>query len=186
MQDRIWTVSNILSMLRIALIIPVGYLLLYDFEQYNIHALILIVAASLTDLFDGMIARSMNQVTEFGKIIDPVADKLCVAFIVGILVYQGKIPVWLLLLALSRDVVIFVCGVYLKKSRNIVPSSNLAGKLAVASLAFLVVVAVLDIDRLSLVKEILIALSAAFILLSSFLYTIRFRKMLQNNILNAN
>jgi CDP-diacylglycerol--glycerol-3-phosphate 3-phosphatidyltransferase len=177
MRERIWTVSNMLSMLRVVLVIPVGYLLLHENPQYHIYALIVIVVASLTDLFDGMIARKLNQVTEFGKIIDPVADKISVACIVGILVYQEKIPLWFLLLVLARDIVIFFCGAYLKEKKGIVPMSILAGKWAVAFIAMLVAVTVLDIGSLFFLKEILIAVSTIFILYSSALYAVRFRKM---------
>jgi CDP-diacylglycerol--glycerol-3-phosphate 3-phosphatidyltransferase len=177
MRERIWTISNMLSMFRVVLVIPVGYLLLHENTQYHIYALIVIVIASLTDLFDGMIARKMNQVTEFGKMIDPIADKISVACIVGILAYQGKIPVWFLSLIVARDVVIFICGIYLKKKKGIVPMSLLAGKWAVAFIAMLVVIAVLDIGTLFFLKEILIFISTIFIFYSSVLYAIRFVKM---------
>jgi cardiolipin synthase (CMP-forming) len=181
MRERFWTISNILSLMRVVLVLPAGYLILHENSQYHVYALFVIVAASLTDLFDGMIARKLNQVTEYGKIIDPIADKISVALIVGILAYQGKIPLWFLILVVTRDLVIFLCGVYLKKKKGIVPMSILAGKWAVAFIALLVVVAVLDLGQLFFLKEVLVGISTVFILYSSVLYALRFVNLMREN-----
>ena len=92
---------------------------------------IFIVLIWFSDLLDGFLARRWNQITELGKIIDPLADKLSVFVIVLILVYQHIIPLWYVITIVSRDAVILFAGLYLKSKKNIVMMSNWMGKIAV-------------------------------------------------------
>jgi CDP-diacylglycerol--glycerol-3-phosphate 3-phosphatidyltransferase len=178
MSGRIWTISNALSMLRVVLVVPVAYLLLVPGEHNRLLLILLIVIASLTDLFDGILARRLNQVTEVGKVIDPIADKICVGVVGIVLVYKGMLPVWFIVFALVRDVVIFFCGMYIKRTRGVIVMSNWAGKWATAAIASLFLLAVVDIAELHIVTAIFLAASTVMLGLSSVLYAIRFRSML--------
>lgn len=178
MQHKIWTASNCLSFLRVVLIVPVVYLITHPTAQNDFIAVILCLAAGLTDLFDGALARAMNQVTELGRIIDPLADKLCVAVVVGVLAFQGKIPLWFLTLALVRDLAIFVGGLNLKKKLGVIVESNQAGKWAVAFTSFVVLVTVLNASRFALLQNVFIAISTVLLAISSVQYYMRYRKLM--------
>ncbi len=97
---------NKLSIARV-LCIPVIALLLYlNDDACRIAAVILFILASLTDLLDGHIARKYNLVTDFGKFIDPVADKLLVLTTLVMLVRGGLMEAWVVLMILSRELAV--------------------------------------------------------------------------------
>ncbi len=94
---------NRLSLLRVCMVpFFVGFALVEArWAQYV--ALGLFCAASLTDLLDGKIARARNLVTDFGKFIDPIADKLLVMSALVVLVGQGRMPSWVCIVMLARE-----------------------------------------------------------------------------------
>ena len=94
---------NQLTMLRI-LMIPVFVILLMNEMPYA--AGVLFIAASLTDALDGHIARSRGLITNFGKIMDPLADKLLVASALICLVDLGQVPGWMVIVILGREFLI--------------------------------------------------------------------------------
>ena len=75
----VWNIPNVLTMLRIILI-PVFVAVFFStpHDRDKIAALVIFAAASITDMFDGMLARKLNQITDFGKLFDPLADKVMV------------------------------------------------------------------------------------------------------------
>ncbi len=94
---------NKLSLLRIFLI-PVFLVLLYlDFTGHMYAALAVFVLASLTDLADGIIARKHHLVTDFGKFLDPLADKVLVMAAMLWFVEVGRMPSWCMLLVIARE-----------------------------------------------------------------------------------
>ena len=95
--------ANKLTMLRVVLI-PV-YLVLWhlDFSWNNYAALAVFVVASLTDLLDGYIARHYNQVTDFGKFMDPLADKVLVLTAMACFCSVGRFPDWALVIVIARE-----------------------------------------------------------------------------------
>ncbi|MEG2000464.1 MAG: CDP-diacylglycerol--glycerol-3-phosphate 3-phosphatidyltransferase [Evtepia sp.] len=95
--------ANKLTMARVFLI-PVFLILLYlDFPYSRFLALIVFVIASVTDFIDGYIARHYNQVTDFGKFMDPLADKLLVMSAMLWFVETGTMPSWALLIVIARE-----------------------------------------------------------------------------------
>ena len=94
---------NKLTILRV-LLIPVFLLCLLN--EYNILALIIFVVASLTDMLDGKIARKYNLVTNFGKFMDPLADKLLVSSALISFVGLGRMPIWIVVVIISREFII--------------------------------------------------------------------------------
>ncbi len=102
--DRIWTVPNLLSMLRL-LGVPL-FLWLVLVPQADWWALLVLALAGLSDWLDGKIARAWNQATKLGQILDPLADRLYIfAALLG-LVLRGIIPWWLMGILVLRDVLI--------------------------------------------------------------------------------
>ena len=107
---RIWTIPNVLSMLRLALVPP--FLVLIVLGDY-VAALILLIVASLTDLLDGYLARRLGQVTRLGQLLDPAADRLYIfAALVGLAANQ-LVPWWIVVVIVARDVFLLILGVVL-------------------------------------------------------------------------
>jgi cardiolipin synthase len=108
--SRVWTVPNVLSMIRLALV-PV-FLVLVLLER-DVLALLVLVVSVVTDYLDGVIARRFRQVTRLGQLIDPAADRLFIfAAILG-LAFRDVIPWWLFVVILGRDVLLLVLGITL-------------------------------------------------------------------------
>src|SRR5215831_15113631 len=132
MMDRVWTISNILSLLRIALVGPIIAALLENSPAGNLTAGLLVFAAAATDFFDGLLARRLNQISEFGKIVDPVADKIAVLGVAAVLVHLGRVPLWFFGVAASRDMLILAGGLYARKYFGVTLQSTQTGKWCVA------------------------------------------------------
>lgn len=128
MKKEFFYISNLISMSRFLLLGITIYFLLND--NYLITC-VLIVLIWFSDLLDGYFARSRNEISELGKIIDPLADKATVISIVLILLFKGIIPLWYVIITILRDAVILSGGLYLSSKKNIVLQSNWLGKLAV-------------------------------------------------------
>ncbi len=98
-----WTIPNILTILRIC---SFPFLIWLILQERFVGAFILIVAAGLTDLLDGVIARAFNQQSDVGKILDPLADKLLSTTLYTAFSLKGVVPPWLGALVIGRDVII--------------------------------------------------------------------------------
>jgi cardiolipin synthase len=106
--DRIATVPNALSLVRI-LLIPVFVVLLLG-DGTELAGLLLLGAVVATDWVDGYIARHTGQVSNVGKVLDPVADRLAIAAALVALVVRDAVPLWAALLVLVRDALVLVAG----------------------------------------------------------------------------
>jgi cardiolipin synthase len=96
-------IPNYLTLLRIILIPFFIDLLMYGYYR---EALLVFLAACVTDGLDGLLARLMNQKSELGAFLDPMADKLLILSAFVTLAYLGKLPVWLVIIVVSRDVIL--------------------------------------------------------------------------------
>ena len=167
----VWTLSNFLSVLRI-LLLPLIYLsLFHKTARGDQLAFGLLCLAALTDLLDGWIARLRHTISSFGKIIDPVADKICMLSVVIFLIILRSFPVWLFVLILSRDVVIMLISALLIRNYKIVFPSNLLGKFYSFSLVLLIAVFTLRFERkMILPLEVLVTV---LLFLSSLSYSVK-------------
>lgn len=105
------TVANALTFMRI-LLVPV---FIYFFAVDNREgAFIVFCVAAATDLIDGTVARLMHQMSRWGAILDPIADKLMFVSAFICMVIAGVVPLWFFLLALARDIIIITGIMYLK------------------------------------------------------------------------
>ena len=181
MNERIWTISNLLSILRIILVIPIVALLQDNNTADRWQILALMVIAALTDLLDGMFARRLNQGTEFGKIIDPVADKIAIGAISIALAIQGKLPFWFIVLVILRDIVIMAGGVYVKNKKNITLQSNTIGKWAVLVISLLIILSIFDFYGILWLKTLLLAVGVMVLVLSFILYLNRFIRVIRED-----
>jgi len=127
---------NILTLTRILLLPFFVAALIYNQYQY---ALIIFIAASITDILDGFIARITKQITDFGKILDPVADKFFLVTSFILMSSIGLIPKWLAIIVISKDLIVVTGSVilyFVTHKLNIEPS--ILGKASSASQFFLV------------------------------------------------
>ena len=97
------TIPNLITLVRLALVPVMAYFLLAD--EYGI-ALIVFLAAAVSDLLDGFIARHWNLTSSLGATLDPIADKLAMFTATVLLAYLGLLPLWLAVAIVLRDVVI--------------------------------------------------------------------------------
>lgn len=102
----IFNIPNILTMMRIAAIPLIVFLLLDGEREPSFWAAVLFSAASFTDWLDGFIARKMGIVTVFGKFLDPIADKLIVMAALIMIIPLDRVPAWMVLVILSREIII--------------------------------------------------------------------------------
>lgn len=121
------TVPNVLSLIRLILAFVIGYLL---FTNQKFPAIILIVLAWITDLLDGHLARKLNAISELGKILDPLADKLLVLLIVVSLLLNKTITTLTGTFVILRDVIILCAGLFAARKYKFVIPSNIIGKIS--------------------------------------------------------
>lgn len=120
-------IPNILTTVRLILVPVFAYFLIG--AQNSTAAIIAFVLSGITDIVDGYVARHYNMITNFGKVYDPLVDKLMQITVVICLVVEKIIPVWLLVFVMVKEVTMIIIGgiLYLRK---IVVSSNWSGKVA--------------------------------------------------------
>ncbi len=171
---RFWTTPNVLSMLRLVLIMPLAWLIISDGPLLWI--MIIVVLAIATDYFDGRIARWSNTESEWGKVLDPMADKLGGGMVVAALAIQGSIPLWFLLTLAIRDIVILLGGGIIRMKTGQIVASMWSGKVAVTAVAITALAALLRAD--APVLEFCLWTSTALLVYSFLRYMVRFFSLL--------
>lgn len=136
-KDVIFTPSNLISIMRAMFVLPAIFCIVASQHDTHMYFLVasIFVAAVLTDILDGIIARRTNTVSEFGKIVDPLADKIFIGLVVITMAMYGLIPVWFIAIILGRDLAILMGGWWAKKKLGVVLPSNYPGKIAVIAIA---------------------------------------------------
>ena len=138
---------NKLTMLRMVLIVPfVVFMLVGQGEGWmKWAALAVFIIASLTDMLDGQIARKYNLITDFGKFMDPLADKLLVCSALICLVELGRLPAWICIVIIAREFAI--SGFRLVASDNgIVIAASWWGKTKTVSQMIMVILMIANLD----------------------------------------
>jgi len=125
-KERIWNPANALTLARIALI-PV-FILVYE-KGCRLGALAVFLSASLTDLLDGWIARKYHMVTHFGKVIDPLADKLMCVAVLYSLASSGMADWTPVIVVVVKELAMFIGSAFLLK-KGVVVQSRMPGKVA--------------------------------------------------------
>jgi cardiolipin synthase len=135
------TLPNVLSISRVPLSLLASILLLRDLA---VPAAIAALLAVLTDWLDGAVARARGMESEWGRLLDPLADKAGFAFFGAGLAITHRLPPWLLLLVVARDLLIVAGGFILLRKRTAPPRSNLGGKISTCVLAAYMIRQTLD------------------------------------------
>ncbi len=164
--DRVLTVPNALSTLRI-LLVPVFLVLVLVGE--DLAAFIVIVVSSLSDFLDGIIARRFGQITKLGQLLDPAADRLFIFAAVIALAVREVVPWWVVVVIVGRDVFLAVLGLVLaQRGYGPLPVHHL-GKVATFALFYALPILVLGeaFPELQVVTD---PIGWAFTLWGAFLY----------------
>lgn len=170
---------NKLTVLRI-LLVPVFIVLLMMGSR--IGAGIVFIAASLTDTLDGYLARKNNEITVFGKFMDPLADKLLVCSALICLCYLREMPYWVVIIIVGRDFIISGFRL-IAAERGIVIAANMWGKVKTVVQMVTVIVLVFNFGQLFAGTEALFtALGSCLIYLSAILTVVSLVIYLKDNI----
>lgn len=132
------TISNLFSIARL-IIAPWMYIYVRAGDEYMVYGIACL--AYISDLLDGYLARSRNEVTEWGKILDPLADKVFISAVCLGMIGSGQLSIWYIALVLSRDVLIILAGMLFAKKVDYVPPSTYVGKATVFSIGLVLLFA---------------------------------------------
>lgn len=172
--SEILTISNGISFLRFLLVIPLWFLLdNYSSSNVRYITFALCIFAAATDMLDGYLARKLNQVTEVGKIIDPLADKAAMAVIVIKLFLIGEVSAFYFFTLILRDLIIFIGGIFVSTILGKVLPSNKLGKITVLFIGSVVLLILIGIDREGLVFKFFYYSSIIFMFTSLVAYIYR-------------
>ena len=159
---------NKLTVMRVILIPFFVAALLYDngsSQTMRIVANVIFIVASLTDLFDGKIARKYNLVTNFGKFMDPLADKLLVCSALICLIQLGQLPAWVVIIIISREFII--SGFRLVAADNgIVIAASYWGKFKTSFQMIAVILMIFNIPALATVTMIMLVIAVVLTVIS--------------------
>lgn len=170
---------NKLTVLRVIMIPFFVVFMLTDLGgQYsNYIALVIFCVASLTDMLDGKIARKYNLVTNFGKFMDPLADKLLVGAAMICLIPMDKLPAWIVIVIISREFII--SGFRLVAADNgVVIAASYWGKFKTTFQMAAVILMIFNIPALTLVTNIVVVIAVALTIISLVDYVAKNIKIL--------
>ncbi len=122
------TISNKLTIFRILLVPFFVWFMISSVPNANLYAVGFFILASVTDFLDGYLARKRNEITDFGKFLDPIADKILVISALVCLVERNLVPSWAVIIIIAREFI--VSGLRMSAaSKNIVIAADKLGKM---------------------------------------------------------
>lgn len=171
---------NKLTLFRVVLIPFFVLFMLVDITAYDKWiALVIFIIASLTDLLDGKIARKYNLVTNFGKFMDPLADKLLVCSALICLVALAKIPAWIVIIIIAREFII--SGFRLIASDNgVVIAASYWGKFKTTFQMVMICLMIADIEAISLITTIIMWIALILTVVSLVDYLIKNKDVMKD------
>ena len=170
-KKKIFTIPNVLSMVRICLI-PIIVWLYLGKKDYLLTG-IFVVISGLTDVVDGWIARTFHMISDVGKVLDPIADKATQAVVILLLTIRFPLMLIPLSVGLVKELFMAISGYMIVKKCNIVLGANWHGKAATVVLTATMALHLVWYSITPIVSLVMICISTAMILLSLVLYAIR-------------
>lgn len=163
--------ANKLTLLRVLLIPFFIFFLMTDIcgEGGKWIALAIFIIASLTDFLDGQIARKMNMITNFGKFMDPLADKLLVCSAMICFVELQRMPGWVCIVIIAREFIISGFRLIAAEQGRVI-AAGWWGKFKTAFQMFFVILMIVNIESLTLVTNILMYIALALTIISMIDY----------------
>lgn len=177
-------VPNILTIIRIILIPFFVFLFFSDLPHNMSFALVIFIIAGMTDVLDGFIARRFNLVSDVGKVLDPLADKMMLLSVLICLTSTGLVPLWILILIMLKEMVMIYGGVYLYFSNTqIIIPSNKYGKLGTLMFYFAIFLVLIHVNKLVTTISLYLAVLLAVIAFFNYLkIALKMRKTDKENI----
>jgi len=145
--------------------------------MYNTEIVILIVYAVISDYLDGLVARKTNTISEVGKIIDPVSDKLCAGALFIYTVWIGWVPLWFLIFFVIRDIFILLGSSFIKVKYGKVAMSTMSGKISVNVIS-VYWISVFFFKDAEIAHQVLLWASVSIMIISFLDYFNRYRKIM--------
>lgn len=169
------TISNKLTILRIILVPVFVALMMMDM---GIAATIVFVVASLTDMLDGYLARKRNEITNFGKFADPIADKILVVSALLCLMEIAVIPAWAVIIVIAREFI--VSGLRMSAaSQDVVIAADGFGKIKTITQMVSITMLLLGFGGVfGLIAQILFYVSVALTFMSGVSYIVKYKDVL--------
>lgn len=176
--EKVFTVSNLLTISRVVAVPVIVYYMHLEYktglEKYRYYQGGFFGLVIFSDFFDGFLARTFKQVSKLGQFLDPVADKICLLVLGSTLVYYKGFPLWLLLIALFREVFVVTGAFFLFARRDIEVKPSIIGKISMGCMAFSAIVYLMSVDLVLLdmvsIKDISVFLILLFYIPGSILY----------------
>lgn len=180
-----WTIPNLLSVLRILAIAPFAYFFLH--EQL-LWAVVMLAFSGLSDLFDGMIARKFNQITELGKMLDPLADKLTQGTIAVCMAVKHPMLIPILAIFVLKELGMLIGGCILLKKKKRPCAAKWYGKVAtfLFYISAVVIVMMQGVFHLytttaTVIAYVLLGITAAFMIYAMVRYFQIFLELLHSD-----
>jgi CDP-diacylglycerol--glycerol-3-phosphate 3-phosphatidyltransferase len=175
-KNHVFTWPNFISLTRLLIVFPLIYFHMENGYQVDLIITALIGYGILSDYLDGLVARKTNEISELGKVLDPVADKLMAFFLFLYTVWLGWIPVWYFIVGVARDLLIMAGSAYIKRIRGKVAMAVMSGKISVNVMA-LYWVSVFFFQGATGVHKILMIVSVVMMVISFVHYIHRFNQI---------
>lgn len=178
----IFTIPNLMTFFRIILITP--FVVLFLNESY-VPAAIVIVISGITDCFDGLLARKLNQVTDLGKVLDPIADKLTLIAIVSCVAIYMPVVTPVMIVLVAKDILMLIGGTRLIKMEITPPCAEWYGK--IGTFMFYISVSVIVFLKSvfnyenNVLSYVLLSLTAAVMIFSLIKYSMIYFSLVSEN-----
>lgn len=174
---KLFTISNFISFSRIFIVIPVVYR--HYINGYSVDAIIILLIGYgiISDYLDGFVARKTNTISEIGKMIDPISDKIAAGLLFIYTVVIGWVPFWFLWLFIARDILILIGSSFIKLRYGKVAMSTISGKISINVIS-LYWISIFFFRSASLAHAILLWASVAIMLFSFIMYLLRYKNIM--------
>lgn len=182
-KNEILTIPNVLSGIRILLLPFIVWM--YNVEGNHIAAILLLLISGLTDIVDGFIARKFNMVSDFGKIIDPIADKLTQGTLLICLALNHKIIFLLIAIFVLKEFSMALLGYIIIKKHDEVNSAKWYGKLNTVVIYFTIVALIIFPNLPKAAVMAMVFLCIAFVTVSFVMYAKFYIKILTDSSHNS-
>ena len=174
--NEIFTIPNILSMFRIVLLPFIVWF--FVCKEDHVMAIVILLISGLSDILDGFIARKFNMISDFGKIIDPVADKLTQGILLICLIFKYIQVLWVLGVFILKEFIMIMMGYMIIKRKNLVNSAKWYGKLNTVIIYSVIFFMIILPDIPESVVNIMVFGCTSMIIIAFVMYVNFYRKIL--------
>ncbi len=176
--NNLFTIPNLLSLSRIIILPLVVYIIKNDVSYKNFFIILFLLFFIATDYLDGYLARKLKKTSKLGKILDPLADKICIITVSCLITKYKSFPLWAFYIILVREFIVIIGSTILIKKKNFIPISNIIGKASVFFIS-LSILGYLFLSEHNLIPYTLLIIGLTLYIISFFLYLLRYLKIME-------